>query len=208
MATTLSISMTNHTIDKEQIKWSLDPSDFYPPHYEIFHFYPFLSVIGRANRMKLRHLDLKFYTYTICTGFGEDTVWDSKHKSDLSATSSISHALDFLSESHRLQSLVLHFYGSHWGMARFSFQFSKDSELYRSLTQFKAISELKCCVDMDGLFELDDAKYAVYEEAVDNYHELRVELAAAYALESERIASSSTKNGLQSDPISQFGTSS
>ena len=194
--------------DNDEFKWSLDSSDFYPSHYEILHFYPFLSVIGRANRMKLRHLDLKFLTYTDYAGISEDTVWDSKHKSDLSATSSISYALDFLSESHRLQSLDLHFQGSFWGMARFSFWFSKDSQLYRSLTQFKAISELKCYVNMDGLHDLDDAKNAVYEEAVDNYHELRAELAAAYALESERIASSSTKNGLQSDPISQFGASS
>ena len=193
--------------DEEDFYWSLNSSDFYPPHYEIFHFYPFLSVIGRANRMKLRHLDLKIYTYTIFAVPGEGTVWNSKYKSDLSATSSIINALDFLSESHRLQSLVLHFQGSYWGMARFSLWFSKDCELYRSLTQFKAISELKCCVGMDGLYELDDAKDAAYEEAVDNYHELRAELAAAYALESERIDSSSTKNGFQSDPISQFGAS-
>ena len=185
----------------------------YVPYDDFWDFYPFLSVIGRENRMKLRHLDLRFNTCTTFAGTPfavreVDTVWDTKHKSDPTMTSSTCNALDFLSERHRLQSLVLRFQGSYWGAARFSFCFSKDSEVYRSLTQFKAISKLKCCVDMDGLYEIDDAKYAVYEKAVNNYHELRAELAAAYALESQRIASSSTENGLQSEPIPQFGASS
>ena len=189
---------------KEDVGWSLDPWNSYHAHSETYHLYPFLSVIGKANRMKLRHLDLKFHKYTLFAFPGEDTVWDTKYNLDLSVASSISNALDFLSESHRLQSLVLSFPGSYWGMAGFSLRFSKDSELYRSLTQFKAIRKLKCCLKMDGLYELDDAKYAVYEQAVNNYRELRAELAAAYALESERIASSSTKNGLPKDPLPQF----
>ena len=152
--------------------------------------------------MRLRHLDLQFGTYSYRLNRGEDTIWDTKYNPDLKMKTSISNALDFLSESHRLQSLVLRFQGSYWALARFSFWFSKDSELYRCLTKFKAIKKLKCCVNTDGLFELDDARNAVYEEAVDNYHELSTKLAAAYVLESEGIASSSTKNGLQSDPIS------
>ena len=157
--------------------------------------------------MKIRHLDLRFYRYTIFEIPGEYAIWDTKFNLDLSAASSISNALDFLSESHRLQSLVLSFRGLYWGMAAFSFWFSKESELYRSLTQFKAIRKLKCCLNTEGLYELDDAKYAVYEQAVNNYHGLRAELAAAYALESERIASSSTKIGLQKDPNPQLGAS-
>ena len=149
--------------DKVHPDWSWDSGDFYP----------FLSVIGRANRMKLRHLDLRFYTCTNFAGLGADIVWDTKRTPRLIVTSSICNALDFLSERHRLQSLVLRFQGSYWGMAKFSFCFSKDSELYRSLRQFKAISKLQCCVVMDGLYEIDDAKYAVYEKAVDNYHELK-----------------------------------
>ena len=158
--------------------------------------------------MKLRHLDLWFHASTILELPGEDTLWDTKYNPDLSVASFISNALDFLSESHQLQSLVLSLPGDYRDMPRFSFWFSKDSELYRSLTQFKAIRKLKCCVNDRGLYELDDAKYAVYEKAVDNYRELKAELAAAYALESERTASSSPKNGLQSDPIPQFGASS
>ena len=161
-----------------------------PLHRAIFHFYPFLSVIGRAKRMEF---GLKLYTYTFFACLGEDTVLDTKYHPGFSVASSISNALDFLSQSHRLQSLVLSFQGSYWGMARFSFRLSKDNELYRSPTQYQAIRKLKCCVDMDGLYEVDDA---IHEKAVDNYHESRVELAAAYALESERIASSSTKEWL------------
>ena len=152
--------------------------------------------------MKLRHLDLQFGTYSYGATPSEDTVWDTKYNPDLRVRSSISNALDFLSESHRLQSLVLRFQKPYWALARFSFWFSKDSELYRCLTKFKAIKKLKCHVNIDALFELGDARNAVYEEAVDNYHELSAKLAAVYALESEGIASSSTKNSLQSDPIS------
>lgn len=181
----------------------------YVPSDDSWDLYPFLSVIGRANRMKLRHLDLRFHPCTTFADLGVDTVWvNTKHNLDLKVARSTCNALDFLSERHRLQSLVLRFQGSNWGIAKFSLCFTKDSELYRSLTQFKAISKLKCCVDMDGLYEIDDARYAVYEKAVDNYHELRAELAATYALESERIASSSTKSGLQSDLVPQFGASS
>ena len=153
--------------------------------------------------MKLRHLDLQFGTYSYLTIPGDDIIWDTKYNPDLRGRSSIiSNALDFLSESHRLQSLVLRFQGSNWALARFSFWFSKDSEPYRCLTKFKAIEKLKCCVNTAGLFELDEARNAVYEEAVDNYYELSAKLAAGYVLESEGIASSSTKTGLQSDPIS------
>ena len=193
--------------DKEDIRLIRESSDFYPAPCEVFHFYPFLSIIGRANQMKLRHLDLRLYTYAGCDFPGEDDVWHTKYKPDLSVTSPISNVLDFLSESHRLQSLILHFRGLYWGMVRFSFWFSKDSKLYRSLRQLKAIRKLKCRVHMDHLYELDDAEYAVYEEAVDNYRELKAELAATYALESGRVSSSSTKKGLQSDPTSQFGAS-
>ena len=184
---------------------TLDYSDSYSDYCELTHFYLFLSKIGRANRMKLRHLDLKFCTYSIFTVPGEDTVWDACYNPDLKVTSSISYALNLLSESHRLQSLVLHFSGSHRGMVRFSFWFSKDSELYRNLAQFKAIRKLKCTVNMDGLDELEGSKNAVYEEAVDNYRGLKAELAAGYALESECISSPSKKNGLQSDPVSESG---
>ena len=185
----------------QDTSWLSDSFDCSPHLCGIFPLYPFLSVIGRANRMKLRHLDLKFYTYTTYAIPCEASVWDSKDKADRSVASSVSNALDFLSQSHQLQSLVLNFEGSYWSLARFSVCFSKDSEIYRSLTQFKAIRKLKCCVDMYLLYKLNDAKYMVYEEAVENYHELRAELAAAYALESRHLAPSSTKNTLQSDPI-------
>ena len=58
--------------------------------------------------------------------------------------------------------------------------------------------------DLEELDQLDDAKYAVYEKAIENYNELRTKLAAAYALESGRIDASSTKNGFQRDFIHQF----
>ena len=194
--------------DKEDMSWYFDLLNFPPIGCETSYFYPFLSVIGRANRMKLRHLDLNFHRYTTFPLLGDDNAWGIKYKHHHSVASFMRNALDFLSKSHRLQSLVLTFQGSHRSMAGFSFWFSKDSELYRSLTRFKAIRELKCRVNTRGLDEMDDAKYAVYEKAVDNYHELRAELEAAYEQKSASTASSTTKNSLQNDSIPQFGASS
>lgn len=192
--------------DQDNILPSVEFSDACPPLLEGFNLYPFLSVIGRANGTKLRHLDLKFYTFYAVPN--DVSVWDTNYDAARSLASSVNSALDLLSQSHRLQSLVLNFEGLYCSMARFSFCFSRDSDLIRSLVQFKAIGKLKCGIDIGRLYELDDAQYAKYEEAVHNYHDLRAELAAAYALESKRLASSSTKDSLQSHPITEFGASS
>lgn len=181
----------------------------FTPFCEIFYMYPFLSVIGKANQLKIRHLELRFYIESFITFPEYRDLWNTNTSNDNGRASYINDALNFFSESHRLQSLDLYFYGRYNGMAEFSIWFSKDSRLFRTLAQFKAIEKLRCRVENPpSNYHLNNAKCVVYKQAVDNYQELKVKLAAAYRLRRGQIDSSSAKNGFKSDPLSQFGTSS
>ena len=100
--------------------------------------------------MKVRHVVLKFYTDLFVTFPGEGIMWNIMEKQDHSGASFISDALDFFSQSHRLQSLVLSFEESYRGMAGFSILFSKDSRLYRQeayAVQSYRKAELLCAAE-------------------------------------------------------------
>lgn len=186
-----------------------ESGDAFTPFCHIIYMYTFLSVIGKANRLKIRHLELRFYSDSFITFPGERNVWNTYTGNDSWRVIYIIDVLDFFSESHCLQSLDLYLLGRYNGMAQFSVWFSKDSSLLRTLAQFKAIEKMRCRVENPPSdYRLDGAKNVVYKQAVDNYQELKVKLAAAYRLGRGQIDPSSAKNGFKNDSFSRFGTSS
>ena len=190
--------------------------------------YSFLSVIGKANQSKIRHVELVFDTEMFLTFPGQCSIWTNVDQYEIGGAGCISDALDFLSENHRLQSLYLSFEGLYEGMAGFSMCFSKDSRLARRFTQYKAIEKFEC--DIDGAtpdivdlrrWSNELAWYGIAnhqqltlkkdcEEAIENYQELKLklELEAAHQKESGQHDSYPTKRRFQSDPISQHEASS
>lgn len=180
--------------------------DVFAPFCEFIYMYAFLSAIGEANRLKIRHLELRFYVkkYTV---WPEERNWTAHTSDDSDRTTYIIDALNYLSRSHRLRSLDLYFYGRSRGMAEFSIWFSKNSSLLRTLVQFKAIEKMRCHVENPpSHFRPENAQYFAYKKAVNNYQELKVKLAAAYQLERGQIESLSAENGFQNDSLSQFRT--
>lgn len=176
----------------------------YFPACDIIYLYAFLSRIGKANRQKIRHFQLYLSTDLYVTDPAEDYLL----RSGLNGGASyISDALDFFSESHRLQTLVVWFHGSRSGLTAFSIWFSEGSRLMRRLKQFKAIERLACYTARhdSGFDQVIDVEEAAYKKAIEKYKELKLKLAAADPLESGQIDSSSTKYGFQSDPIAQIG---
>ena len=179
----------------------------YTPHCGISHMYFFLSVIGKANRLKIRHVQLRFYTRVFITFAGERDLRNNDcYDHSKGKASYVSDALDFFSESHRLQSLILEFKGQHCGARGFSIWFSEDSRLLRKLAQFKAIEYMSCHVDDEQFSSfggLDDDTEALYNDAIDRYKEVKAKLMAAYPLETGQITSSSMSRRFQNDFISQ-----
>ena len=145
--------------------------------------YGFLSVIGKAIRLKIRHLELVFNSGTFLTFPGERNIWTSNlDLKNEGGASCVSDALDFLSKNHRLRSLRLSFNGSTGGEAGFSLWFAKELRLAQRTAKFKAIEEFRC--DIDGAdpggvglgHRYPRDKVAWYEKAIDDYQELRRKL--------------------------------
>ena len=181
-------------------------SAFILPQCEMTFLYAFLSHIGKANRLKMRHLRLEFFSDAFVTfpeGPGRYNIWQSYGKGGYGGAVYVSEALDLLTDSHRLQTLKVGFSGSEDGVAGFSIWFSMNSMLIRRLAQFKGIQRFECSLKNSVSLKLNKAKYAAFMNAVNNYQELKVKLATAYPLEEGPIDPSSARGGFQSDPALQ-----
>ena len=184
------------------------PSGVYLPFCEVTYMYGFLSVIGKANQSKIRHVKLVFDTEMFLTLPGQRSVWTYVAQDKMGGAGCFGDALDFLSENHRLQSLNLSFEGYYGCVAGFSLCFAKESRIARKLVQFEAIEKFDCNVwDDVGRCDNND-QIALYEEAVHDYQGLKLKLEAAHQKESGQHDSCPTKRRFQSDPVSQHEASS
>ena len=127
--------------DDSLYKAAWSDSGVFFPHCEMIYLYPFLSEIGATNRMKIRHLVLKFNTESFVTFLGDNGLYAVRYEPSNGGASFINDALDLFSESHQLQSLSLVFSESSDGMAGLLAFFTKGSRLYRRLTQFKSLEK-------------------------------------------------------------------
>lgn len=151
--------------------------------------YGFLSIIGKANRLRMRHLELVFHSELFLTFPGEQSILIgiSGSRFDLGGASCVSDALEFLSENHRLRILCLSFDGSCGSRAGFSLWFAEESRLVRRLVQFTTIESFRCDIDgaAPGAVGHDCPRWghdqtALYESAIDNYQKMKLKLEAAH----------------------------
>ena len=178
------------------------------PYCKITFMYAFLRIIGKTNRLRIRHLRIRFDRDIFATFPEECGAWRTWELDGVGGASYISDALDFLSDDHQLRSLKISFKGSTGGIAAFSIWVCEDSRMIRRLAQLESIGKFECTRVkkergswMEGL---SDSKLKAYTTAVTRYKELKSKLEAAYSRANGRSSPSTTTYRLRSNPITQL----